>query len=84
MLGGREDPAGALELADPTEPLQPGRVEEVLLGDVLLGQVERSGVIGRQPLRQLDVAVDRVADEVDGAERVTSHPSSVASAGRVS
>ena len=38
VLGGREDPAGALELADPAQPLEPGRVEQVLLGDVLVGQ----------------------------------------------
>ena len=38
VLGGREDPAGALELADPAQPLEPGRVEEVLLGGVLVGQ----------------------------------------------
>ena len=42
MLGGREDPARALELADAAEPLQPRRVEEVLLGDVLDRQ-PRSG-----------------------------------------
>ena len=33
VLGGREDPSGALELADPAEPLDPRRVEQVLLGD---------------------------------------------------
>ena len=38
VLGGREDPASALQLADPAQPLQPGRVEEVLLGDILGGQ----------------------------------------------
>ena len=39
VLGGREDPPSTLELADPAQPLEPRRVEEVLLGDVL----------GRQP-----------------------------------
>ena len=38
VLGGREDPAGALELADPAQPLEPGRVEQVLLGDILVGE----------------------------------------------
>ena len=38
VLGGREDPAGALELADPAQPLEPGGVEQVLLGDVLVRQ----------------------------------------------
>ena len=37
VLGRREDPAGALELADAPEALQPRGVEEVLLGDVLGG-----------------------------------------------
>jgi hypothetical protein len=42
MFGRREDPARALELADPPEPLEPRTVEKVLLGNVLGGQV-RSG-----------------------------------------
>ena len=33
VLRGREDPPGALELADPAQALEPGRVEQVLLGD---------------------------------------------------
>ena len=36
VLGGREDPPSTLELADAAEPLEPRRVEEVLLGDVFL------------------------------------------------
>ena len=47
VLGRREDPARALELADPAQPLQPGGVEEVLLGDVLGGQPGR-GRFGRR------------------------------------
>ena len=35
MLGAREDPARALQLADPPHALEPLRVEEVLLGHVL-------------------------------------------------
>ena len=38
VLGRREDPARALELADPAHALEPGRVEQVLLGDVLVRQ----------------------------------------------
>ena len=32
VLGRREDPAGALELADPAQPLEPGGVEQVVFG----------------------------------------------------
>ena len=42
VLGRREDPAGALELADPAQPLEPGRVEEIVLGGGLVGQAERA------------------------------------------
>ena len=70
VLGRREDPAGALQLADATQPLQPGRVEEVLLGDVLGGQPGRGRFSRRQPLGEFDVPVDRVADEVDCGEWV--------------
>ena len=73
VLGGREDPAGALELADPAQPLEPGRVEQVLLGDLLVGQPGRRRLVRRQPLGQLHVPVDRVADEVDRGERLASH-----------
>jgi hypothetical protein len=38
MLGGREDPAGALELADPAQPLEPRGIEQVVLGGVLVRQ----------------------------------------------
>ena len=31
VLGGGEDPPGALQLVNPAQPLQPGRVEQVLL-----------------------------------------------------
>ena len=33
VLGGREDPPSTLELRDAAQALEPGRVEEVLLGD---------------------------------------------------
>ena len=75
VLRGREDPPGALELADPAQALEPGRVEQVLLGHLLVRQSGRTGLVRREALGQLDVAVDRVADEVDGSERVARHQS---------
>ena len=69
VLGGREHPARALELADPAQALDPGGVEQVVLGDVLRVEVRGAGLGRREALRQLDVAVDRVADQVDGGER---------------
>ena len=73
VLGRREHPAGALELADPPEPLEPGGVEEVLLGDLLVRQPGGRRLVRPQSLGQLHVAVDRVADQVDRGERVASH-----------
>ena len=73
VLRRREDPPGALELADPPQPLEPRRVEEVLLGGVLRRQAGGVRLRGREPFRQLDVAVDRVADEVDGGEAGRAH-----------
>jgi hypothetical protein len=73
VLGRREDPAGALELADAAHPLDPRRVKQVLLGDVLGEQVRGLRFCRAEPLRQLHVAVDGVADQVDRAERVARH-----------
>ena len=73
VLGGREDPAGALELADAAQPLEPRRVEQVLLGGLLGGQPCRRRLVACQPLGQLHVPVDRVADEVDRGERLAAH-----------
>ena len=81
VLGGREDPARALELADPAQPLEPGGVEQVLLGDVLVRQAGGRGLGRRQALGQLDVPVDRVADEVDRGERVAAHQAGRAPSG---
>ena len=75
VLGGGKDPACALELADPAQALEPGRVEQVLLGHRLDRQPGRRRLVRGEPLGQLDVAVDRVADEVDGRERLAAPPS---------
>jgi len=74
MLGGREDPPSALQLADPTQALEPRGIEQVLLGDRLIRQSGGRGLIWRQSLGELDVAVDRVADQVDRGEWVSSDP----------
>ncbi len=73
MLGRREDPAGALELADAAQPLEPRGVEQVLLGGVLGGEPGGRRLVRRQSLGQLHVPVDRVADEVDRGERLPAH-----------
>ena len=73
VLGGREDPARALQLADPAQPLEPRRVEQVLLGGVLGREPGRRRLVRRQSLGQLHVPVDRVADEVDRGERLAAH-----------
>ena len=54
VLGGREHPPGALQLVDPLQPLHPGTVDDVRLGD-LAGPGQRDA----------QVPVQRVGDEVD-------------------
>jgi hypothetical protein len=54
VLGGREHPAGRLQLRDPAQPLHPGRVDHVLLGR-LAGDTAGP--------RVEDVLVDGVGDE---------------------
>src|ERR1035437_1632103 len=68
VLGRGEDPARALELADAPHSLQPGRVEEIALRRLFLRQTQPASPVGREPLGQLDVAVDRVADQVQGPQ----------------
>ena len=63
-----EDPAGALQLTDATQSLQPRCVEQILLGGRLRQIPERRGALRRQALGQLDVAVDRIADQVHRLE----------------
>ena len=62
VFGRREDPSGALELADAAHPLQPGGIEKVAFGGGLLFESQAARAIGRQSLGQLDIAVNRVAD----------------------
>ena len=65
VFGSREDPTCALQLTDAPESLQPRRVKEILFGRLLHEVAERCGTLWRESLRQLDVAVDRIADQVD-------------------
>ena len=65
VLGGREDPTCALQLADAPESLQPRRVKEIFFGRLLREVAERCGTLWRESLGQLDVAVDRIADQID-------------------
>ena len=53
VLGGRIDPASALELVDPPEALHPPRVDEVLLG-LLTRRTRR---------REGDITVHRIAQQ---------------------
>ena len=74
VLGGREHPARALELGDPAQALEPRRVEQVVLGDVLVRVAGGARLGGGQALGELDVPVDRVGDQVDGRERDRADP----------
>lgn len=58
MLGGGEDPPGALQLVDAAEPLEPGRIDQVLLG----GTPSRTS---RTTLRDAKVSIDGIAGQVD-------------------
>ncbi len=82
VLRGREDPARALQLADPAQALEPDGIEDVLLGRLLGRHPGGLRLGGGEPLRQLDVAVDGIADEVDGGEAGRAHGAIVAAPGR--
>ena len=51
VLGRGKDPPGRLQLVDLPEPLEPGIIDDRLLGDLSLGQSLRRG--------ERNVAVDR-------------------------
>jgi len=56
VLAARENPPGRLQLVDSPQSLQPGVIEQVLLG--------RIGV-APQPFGDLDIAVQGVGDQID-------------------
>src|SRR5579859_3847796 len=72
MLGCGEDPPGALELMDATESLQPGCVDQVLLGGL-------PGHAPRPALGDAKVSVDGIAGQVDARilRSGAGHPASM-------
>ena len=60
MLGRGKDPPGGLQLVDLPQPLEPGVVDDLLLGDLALGQPHRRG--------ERDIAVDRIVAEAFALE----------------
>ena len=73
MFGGREDPTRALQLADAAQSLQPRAVEQILFGGLFLSVAGGCGTLGGEALGELDIAVDRVADQVDCLELLRVH-----------
>ena len=68
MFGGGEDPACALQLTDATESLQPRCIQQILFRRLLREVAERCRTLWCKSLGQLDVAVNRIADQVDRLE----------------
>ena len=60
VLGRGKDPPGGLQLVDLPQPLDPGVVDDLLLGDLALGQPGRRG--------ERDVPVDRIVAEAFALE----------------
>src|SRR5256886_13990060 len=56
MLAAGEDPPGRLELVNPAQSLQPGMIEQVLLG---------RDAVPVDALGDLDIAVQRIGYQVD-------------------
>ena len=73
VFGGREDPARALQLTDAAEALQPGAVEQILFGRLFWRVAGSRGPLRSKALRELDIPVDRVADQVDRLELLRIH-----------
>ena len=65
VLGSGKYPARALQLADAPHALKPGRIDEIAFGGRLVRKTQASRTVRRETFRQFDVAVDRVADEID-------------------
>src|SRR5207247_4271261 len=63
VLGGRVDPPSALELEDVAEPLDPGRIDQLLLGRLLLRGARLPPGGAREGDGEGDVLVNRVGDE---------------------
>ena len=81
VLGRREDPAGALQLADAAQALHPRRVEQVLLRDGLAAEAGRgASASGVSRLVSSMYPWIGVADEVDRGESWVGHARSLASA----
>ena len=68
VFSGREDPACTLQLADATQPLQPRRIKEVLLRRIFCEVAERRRTLWGEALGEFNVAMDRIADQVDRLE----------------
>ena len=73
VLGGREHPARALELADPAQPLDPRACRSGPPRRPSRRAARAPTPSPVEPLRELDIPVDRVADEIDRRERVAAH-----------
>src|SRR5206468_8814189 len=63
VLGGRVNPPGALELEDAAEPLDPGRIDQVLLGRLPLRVARLPPGGAGEGDGEGDVLVNRVGDE---------------------
>lgn len=73
VFGGREYPACALQLADAAEALQPRAVEQIFFSGVFWRVAGGRGPLRSEALRELDIPVDRVADQVDRLELLRVH-----------
>ena len=73
VFGGGEDPACALQLADPAQPLQPRAVEQIFFSSLFWRVAGGRGPLRREALGELDIPVDRVADQVDRLELLRIH-----------
>ena len=60
VLGRGKDPPGGLQLVDLPQPLEPGMVDDLPLGDLALGQARGRG--------ERDIAVDRIVAEAFALE----------------
>ncbi len=73
VFGGGEDPACALQLADAAQALQPRAVKQILFGRLFLSVARGGGPLRSEALCELDIPVDRVADQIDRLELLRVH-----------